>query len=392
MNLIGLARLRCSTCAGTLELDIFKSRVVEPLAGHMTQEQSARCAADADFRTRLTTRVEEGLLTCAACKVWYPIINFVPMMLIFATPLHAHFERTHAERMRARAGFGKPRGKPEPGEQSIQKTFTEEWAVVGDTEFTFTYTLEGLAKLQTEAWFNSSKAPAGVRTVLDVGCGGYAAEAEALRINFPQAEVTAVDLNLHLLRNGHRFIDKPALYVVITSLFHLPFETRSFEMVFSQGVLHHTYSTEKALRNVARYNAPGGFLFVWLYAMEDHKVEKGWKGVRSRLRYYLFMVMLRPVVSRAPKPVRVAIVYPIAAYGYLRHKLSGRTANWKFKNAVHGTYDYITPRYAHVHSFNEVIEWYEDMGYDFSLHSPSKYRKLFDKPIHGIGILGRLQA
>jgi ubiquinone/menaquinone biosynthesis C-methylase UbiE/uncharacterized protein YbaR (Trm112 family) len=392
MNLVGFSRLRCPACAGRLELEVFKHRVVEPAAGHITREQSQRCLSDEQFSRDLKQRVEEGLITCAACKVWYPVVNFIPIMLIFRTPLHDHFERAHAERLRARPGFRKPDGRPEPGEQSIQKTFTEEWAAVEDNELTFTYTTDGLAKLQSEAWFNSSNAPAGARTVLDVGCGGYAAEAEALRMNFPEAEVTAVDLNLHLLRNGHRFIDKPALQVVLTSLFHLPLETQSFDLVFSQGVLHHTYSTEKALRNVARYNAKGGFLFVWLYAMEDHKVDKGWKGFRSRMRYYLFMVMLRPILSRAPKFIRVAVVYPIALYGYLRHRLSGRTANWKFKNAVHGTYDYVTPRYAHVHSFNEVIEWYESLGYDYQLHSPSKYRKLFDRPIHGIGILGKLQS
>jgi SAM-dependent methyltransferase/uncharacterized protein YbaR (Trm112 family) len=389
MNLVGMARLRCPMCSGVLQLDAFKQRVVEPLAAELTAQQAARCRTDEEFRTQLSTRIEEGVLTCGACRVWYPLVNFIPLMLIFKTPLHEHFARTHAQRLASLQGFTMPHWSPKPGEQSIQQTFTEEWAVVEDNEFTFAYTPEELAKLQSEAWFNSSKEPAGVRAVLDVGCGGYAAEAEALRKNFPDAEVTAVDLNLHLLRNGHRFIDKPALHVVICSLFHLPFEQQTFDLVFSQGVLHHTYSTADALKSIASYNAARGFLFIWLYAIEDHQVDKGMKGFRSRLRYYVFMVGLRPLVSRAPKFVRQAVVYTWGLYGYVRHKLSGSKRNWKLRNSVHAAYDYVTPRYAHVHSFNEVIEWFEGLGYDYNLHSPSKYRRLFGRPIHGIGVLGR---
>lgn len=390
MNLVGLARLRCPVCGGALQLDAFKQRVVEPAAAELTAAQAVRCRAEESFRTQLSTRVEEGVLACAACRVWYPILNFVPLMLIFKTPLHEHFARSNAQRLASLQGFTMPRWSPKPGEQSIQQTFTEEWAVVEDNEFTFAYTTEELAKLQSEAWFNSSKAPSGIHYVLDVGCGGYAAEAEALRRNFPEAEVTAVDLNLHVLRNGHRFIDKPALHVVICSLFHLPFDRQTFDLVFSQGVLHHTYSTADALKNIASYNAERGFLFIWLYAIEDHQVDKGMKGFRARVRYYVFMVGLRPLVSRAPKFVRQAVVYTWGLYGYVRHKLSRNSKQgWKFRNSVHAAYDYVTPRYAHVHSFNEVIEWFEGLGYDYNLHSPAKYRRLFGRPIHGIGVLGR---
>jgi SAM-dependent methyltransferase len=313
-------------------------------------------------------------------------------MLIFKTALHEHFARQHAATLaQLLSGHSMLQGEPKPGEQSIQRTFTEEWAVVEDNNLTFTYTTEELTKLQSEVWFNSSAAPTAVRRVLDIGCGGYAAEAEALRLNLPNAEVFAVDLNLHLLRNGHKFSPKHSLHVVIASLFHLPFEKQSFDLVFSQGVLHHTYSTREALFSIASYNSKNGFLFIWLYAIEDHQVAKGFKGLRERLRYYLLMVGLRPVLSVAPKFIRVGIVNLIALYGYLRHRYSRgpKRAGWKFKNAVHATYDYITPRYAHVHAFNEVIEWYESLGYSYGLHSPAKYRRLFGRPIHGIGVLGR---
>ena len=51
--------------------------------------------------------------------------------------------------------------------------------------------------------------------------------------------------------------------------------------------------------------------------------------------------------------------------------------------------DWLTPRYAHKHTFNEVIEWFEELGFSYEIHSPSKYRELFGKPLWGIGILGK---
>jgi hypothetical protein len=61
---------------------------------------------------------------------------------------------------------------------------------------------------------------------------------------------------------------------------------------------------------------------------------------------------------------------------------------WKLVNTQHSIRDRLTPRFAHKHSFNEMIEWYEQAGFTTELHSPSAYRRLFQRPLWGIGIRG----
>ena len=39
----------------------------------------------------------------------------------------------------------------------------------------------------------------------------------------------------------------------------------SFDRIYSRGALHHMYSTEDAFRALARYCAPGGALYLWVY-------------------------------------------------------------------------------------------------------------------------------
>ena len=46
----------------------------------------------------------------------------------------------------------------------------------------------------------------------------------------------------------------------------LPFRPESFDVVFSEGVLHHTPSTERALKRSSRCSRPGGELMIYVYA------------------------------------------------------------------------------------------------------------------------------
>ena len=70
MKLRLVDRLRCPTCAGKLELKAFESIGEERL-------------------------VAAGTLLCPACRVWYPIMRHVPILLDFETGLHSEFASLH---------------------------------------------------------------------------------------------------------------------------------------------------------------------------------------------------------------------------------------------------------------------------------------------------------
>ena len=225
--------------------------------------------------------------------------------------------------------------------------------------------------------------------VLDVGCG-LGAEGRALKELLPDAEAVAVDLNLALLGSPHVGAAPSGVHFAVASLFALPFRPRSFDLVYAQGVLHHSYSTRTALERVAAHVAEEGYLFVWLYGREDHLGLSGRRAIATRAALALERV-LRPALAASPPRARGAFfagatraVHPLLK-PRMRHK--GR---WERENTEHHLRDWLSPRYAHRHGWNEVLTWLEELGFDVvDVQSPTAYRRLYGDRLWGVGLTGR---
>lgn len=154
-----------------------------------------------------------------------------------------------------------------------------------------------------------------------------------------------------------------------------------------------TARASNAFDEIARFVAPRGTLFVWVYAAEDPYVAKGPSGFLVWLYWVTTHRLFRPILSRSPAPLRNAAMYAIAGvlHPILRRRAS-RPGQWHFANTLHGLYDAFTPRYAHQLGFNEVIEWFEDAGFQPKMQSPSAYRRLMGKRLLGVGAIGRRGA
>jgi SAM-dependent methyltransferase/uncharacterized protein YbaR (Trm112 family) len=334
--------------------------------------------------------VKTGILYAPQSTLWYPLINHVPVMLTFPTPLADRFVREHAGALTEIAGYSAPSLDPMPGEYSVQRTFTEEWSGLGADDITFIYTDEELLRLHRDVWLHLP--PAGdpeARTVLDVGCG-FGREAEILSTIFPNAEVFAVDLNLSLLEAAEALKGHPRLHLVIASLFRLPFAYGSIDHVHCQGVIHHTFSSEQAFDAIARYPRAGGSLFVWVYGKGDAFVVPGLLGFLRRAYLLVSNRIARPVLSRLPAFLRKPVVSILAAFLHPIFKFRSRhAARWRWHNTLHSVRDAFTPRFAHTHSFDEVRAWFEDRDFLAVPQSATTYRDLIGKPLLGIGVLGR---
>jgi uncharacterized protein YbaR (Trm112 family) len=375
MNPKILTMICCPMCKGELDLRAFqKERVEQSLLRGETKHLEI---------------VQTGILLCAHCNTWFPIHAYVPVMLIFETKFHRRFAQEHSQQLASFAGYKMPAGSPRPGERSVQATFTEEWDLVQQDELSFLYSMDDLKSLNRDVWLKwINESPDSINAVLEVGCGLY--EPMALQSVLNGAEVFAIDLNFALLNAGESLRKNPSIHPIIASLFHLPFRSSSFDLVYSQGVIMATYSTLEAFKAIADHVRPGRYLFVWVYALDDRLVPGGAVGATARVLYAI-EALLRPLVSFAPGVLRTPFFRAVAFLTHpvirtrVRHK-----GKWRLRNTEHILRDWLSPRYAHRHSYNEVLEWFEDNGFRVvDVQSPRAYRKLFQKRVFGVGVTGK---
>ncbi|MEZ5123691.1 MAG: class I SAM-dependent methyltransferase [Solirubrobacterales bacterium] len=121
--------------------------------------------------------------------------------------------------------------------------------------------------------------------VLDAGCGAGVSGLEVFgpmgdRVRYLGADLTpAVDVARR--RFAQRGLDAAFLQADLT---RLPLEPGSVDVIFSEGVLHHTDSTEGALKAVAPLLAPGGRILFYVYRRKSLIREFTDDAIRAQLQ------------------------------------------------------------------------------------------------------------
>ena len=346
--------LRCPLSGAPLELVVFRGSSFDPDAEHVRTAEKLGIDTGAGFRYQVTN----GLLLSELTGTAYPIARGLPIMLPYETAIHQQFAAEFAgELARFRPKYRFPSSTPVVGETDVLKTFSTEWGgykydgVIWDVSYE-----DNRRRLLTEV--GSLEGPP--KTFLEVGCGVGITTFQAQECFGTDA--IGVDLSLAVLNAQQRFSENPFLHFVQASAFHLPFEPETFDIVYSRGVLHHTYSTRRAFLSISRYCRPGGRAYIWVYGTQSIKA--------SPLRRIAFAAesCLRPILSRAPASLATAVLVPIA-FGYLAFNRLRRVEDrevqpYDFRRALHAARDRFTPRYAHRADSTEVMRWFRDAGYE----------------------------
>jgi SAM-dependent methyltransferase len=123
------------------------------------------------------------------------------------------------------------------------------------------------------------------RDVLEAGCGGGT---DAMQFVRAGARYTGIDFSPTALELAERraALEGANARFVEGSVADLPFADASFDLVYSNGVIHHLPETATAIREFHRVLRPGGVALVMVYH-------------RSSFNFYVSIMLVRRVLAAA---------------------------------------------------------------------------------------------
>lgn len=219
------------------------------------------------------------------------------------------------------------------------------------------------------------------RRILDAGCGGGWSAGTWLDARWHGATWVGVDISAAIDVAQDRFRALAGTHFVQADVLALPFPDETFDTVFSEGVLHHTPSTELALKAVVAALAPGGEILFYVYRKKgpvreftDDYVrqivaclapQEAWDKLRPLTRLGQALTELRAEVD-VPEDIPYLGIkagrYDVQRLIYWHFAKLFWNDALSFEENNHVNFDWYHPRYAHRHTEDEVRGWCTEAG------------------------------
>jgi 2-polyprenyl-3-methyl-5-hydroxy-6-metoxy-1,4-benzoquinol methylase/uncharacterized protein YbaR (Trm112 family) len=377
----------CPLCGERPRLDVFQQAQVEIPSAVSSPACSFYCgrhgvarpeeiAPPPDCNSCFREEILEAALACA-CGLVYPVIDGIPRMIRNAREEYPEFFARHGL-------AGVPRSSESPagvpgGDRRSSKSFGLQWTLYQEGDATWFKEDAGLRK--REFLYNLDTTPEELRgsTLLDGGCGNGELTRSVAEYG---PEIVAMDFSRSVEHARRRLFEKGfavshRVHYLQGNILEFPLLPKSFDLVHTSGVLHHTPSTYRAFRSISTAVKPGGKLYVQLYRLRPRWI-------------HTVNVSLRAVTTRLPMPALYALCYaatPVhAALSRLMHLLRRQPAPPKAtarERAVQ-MFDNYSPRFQYRHTVPEIMGLFSSEGYtdlqDVTLDNEAR---------HMLAVLGR---
>lgn len=189
------------------------------------------------------------------------------------------------------------------------------------------------------AWYASKR-------VLDAGCGHgrYLAAFASLG-----AEVVGLDAGRGPELAGTP-LDDARIALVQGSVLAAPFRDACFDLVFTDGVIHHTPDPRAAYLELARLVKPGGALYAWVYPREGPAREAVFGAARA-------------LTTRLPGAAMRALAFMLAPLTLGVRSYSGTNlARASWAECAQVVHDWLAPPLQSHHTFEELAGWAQQAG------------------------------
>jgi SAM-dependent methyltransferase len=214
--------------------------------------------------------------------------------------------------------------------------------------------------------------------VLDAGCGGGYSASLWLQSDWGGQMWVGADISAAVDVARERLGGVRNTHFVQADLMQLPFAPETFDVVFTEGVLHHTPSTERAFHALVPLVRRGGELMFYVYRKKSPVREFTDDFIRDRVSHLppeAAWDALRPLTqlgeALAGLNAEIELTDPIPLLGIPagRHDVQ-RLVYWHFAKLFWNhalsfdenhlvNFDWYHPHYAHRHTEDEIRSWCE---------------------------------
>lgn len=239
--------------------------------------------------------------------------------------------------------------------------------------------VERYGNLAEAAWWSEhGEAP----IVLDAGCGAGLAAIELLGARLQDIHYVGMDVSRAVDVAAQRFAERglPGGFLQ-ADLAEPPLADKSLDVVLSEGVLHHTDSTERALKRLARLLRPNGRFLFYVYRRKGPIREFTDDYVRDRLQalepeeaWARLLPLTKLGKSLGDLHVEVDVPEDVELLGIPAGRIDvQRLFYWHVCKAYHRddldleelnhiNFDWFAPRNAHRQSPEDVRRWCDEAG------------------------------
>lgn len=206
---------------------------------------------------------ECGLISCTACRAWYPIVDFIPVLSLNSVLVRdikqrlistwAHefdFSVLSAHEIRL-----------DPTQEDLQQSQIDHFnheADHYDEEIPNTTFWKAMYAKTVESWAYSHLSS--VDPVLEIGCGTGVTSVALMQAGH---QVVGIDISLSVAKKAREKLRALKLnpVIIVTEAENLPFKPNTFNSAVFTGVLHHVAEPEKVLLEIGKVLKPGAQFF-----------------------------------------------------------------------------------------------------------------------------------
>lgn len=218
--------------------------------------------------------------------------------------------------------------------------------------------------------------------VLDAGCGAAMSGLAYFGSVSEKIRYIGVDVSNAVDVAAQRFAEKEISGGFIQAdLVSLPLASESVDLVFSEGVLHHTDDTRGALAAVARVLKPGGRILFYVYRrkgpvreftddyirdkMQTMSAAEGWAAMEPLTKLGLALGEL-DIEIEIPEAIDLLDIpagrINLQRFFYWHVCKAFYRPEMTFDEMNHINFDWFAPKNAHRQSAEEVRAWCEELG------------------------------